>query len=70
MFIIVRARMIGDLVVEIGQKGGYLIKKSGMWSSKDPSIQDNHQFYDCPKSEGMELPICGKRNINTVEAGI
>ena len=61
MFIIVRARISGGLVVEIGQKGGYLMKKGGYWSSKGPGMQGNHQFYDFPKKVGTMVPDCGKR---------
>ena len=36
-------------------------KKGGIWSSKDPGIQDNHEKGNQPKDVRVVLPNCGKR---------
>ncbi len=48
------------MVARSGVKGSKRSYNAGIWSSKDPGIQDNHERGNQPKDMRVVLPDCGK----------
>lgn len=62
--------MTGVLIIEIVQKGGYMIEKDGIESSKDPGIQHNHADGNCLRHKRVLVPGCGNKILTTSETGM
>ena len=62
--------MLEGLVVEIGQKDGYLIESGGKWLSKGMGPQRYHVCWNQAQRVLVLQPECWKRNLTTVETRI